>query len=131
MTRSDVGGDSAGNGAFGQGRNRTSRIGTNLHAPAPSRYNPVMETTTLSEAAKALFRLHVELMGRIADDDATRDPYRELARAGLMMAGSTFRDGPESTYVLTQAGFDLKYATVPSHAESACAIIDLTHVATI
>jgi hypothetical protein len=86
-----------------------------------------METTTLSEDAKALFRLHVELMGRIAVDDATR----ELARAGLMMAGSTFRDGPESTYVLTQAGFDLKNATVPSHAESACAIIDLAHVATI
>jgi hypothetical protein len=82
-------------------------------------YNPAMETTTLSEAALALFRLHVERKGQIPVNDTTREPYRELARHGLMMAGSTFRDGPESTYVLTKAGFDLKHATAPSRAESA------------
>lgn len=38
---------------------------------------------TLSEATLSLFRLHVERKGRIPVDDATREPYRELARAGL------------------------------------------------
>ena len=38
----------------------------------------------------------------------TREPYRELARAGLMRAGSTFRDGEESIYRLTQEGFERK-----------------------
>jgi hypothetical protein len=67
-----------------------------------------METTTLSPAAIALFRLHVERQGQIPVDDATREPYRELARAGLMRAGSTFRDGAESIYRLTQEGFERK-----------------------
>jgi hypothetical protein len=67
-----------------------------------------METTILSPPALALFRLHVERQGRVPVDDATREPYRELARAGLMRAGSTFRDGEESVYVLTREGFDRK-----------------------
>lgn len=67
-----------------------------------------MKTETLSEAALSLFRLHVERKGQIVVDDSTREPYRELARAGLMIAGSTFRDGPESIYRLTKAGFDLQ-----------------------
>ena len=74
---------------------------------------------TLSEDALALFRLHVERWGQIAVDDSTREPYRELARAGLMMAGSTFRDGEESIYRLTQAGFEMKNSIAPSRAESA------------
>jgi hypothetical protein len=61
--------------------------------PAPSRYNSPMETTPLSDAASALFRLQVERRGQFLVDDPTRGPYRELTRAGLMMAGSTFRDG--------------------------------------
>jgi hypothetical protein len=73
----------------------------------------------LSEAALALFRLHVERKGQIEVNDQTREPYRELARHGLMMAGSTFRDGEESIYRLTQAGFELKNTTALSHAESA------------
>jgi hypothetical protein len=64
------------------------------------------ETIGLSDAALDLFRLHVERRGQIAVDDTTRGPYRELARAGLMQAGSTFRDGPESVYVLTKQGFE-------------------------
>ena len=64
--------------------------------------------TTLSEAALALFRLHVERQGQIAVDDSTVGPYRELARAGLMRAGSTFRDGEESIYRLTPEGFERK-----------------------
>jgi hypothetical protein len=65
-----------------------------------------MAPITLSKAAMSLFRLHVERQGRIAVDDSTREPYRELARAGLMRAGSTFRDGAESVYVLTPEGFE-------------------------
>jgi hypothetical protein len=83
---------------------------------------PAMETKlvgNLSEPALALFRLHVERKGQITVDDSTREPYRELAKAGLMMAGSTFRDGEESIYRLTREGFDLKNAISPSHAESA------------
>lgn len=67
-----------------------------------------METVTLSPSAIALFRLHVERQGRIDVDDSTRESYRELARAGLMRAGSTFRDGPESIYRLTVEGFERK-----------------------
>lgn len=66
------------------------------------------QTIALSEAALALFWMHVERQGQIEVDDTTREPYRELARAGLMMAGSTFRDGPESIYRLTRQGFDRK-----------------------
>lgn len=62
----------------------------------------------LSDAALNLFRRHVERHGRIEVDEAMRPLYRELARAGLMVAGSTFRDGPESVYVLTREGFERK-----------------------
>ena len=81
-----------------------------------------METITLSEPALALFRLHVERQGRVEVNDQTREPYRELARHGLMRAGSTFRDGPESIYRLTREGFERKVellANAPSPAESA------------
>jgi hypothetical protein len=61
----------------------------------------------LSHAALALFRLHVERQGRI-DVEPHRAAYRELVRAGLMTAESTFRDGPESVYVLTREGFEQK-----------------------
>jgi hypothetical protein len=67
-----------------------------------------METISLSPAALGLFRLHVERRGQIAVDDSTRETYRELARAGLMRAGSTFRDGEESIYRLTAEGFGRK-----------------------
>lgn len=67
-----------------------------------------MPTIALSPAALALFRLHVERLGQIAVDESTREPYRELARAGLMRAGSTFRDGEESIYRMTPVGFERK-----------------------
>jgi hypothetical protein len=67
-----------------------------------------MPTIALSGAALALFRLHVERKGKIPLDDSTRETYRELAAAGLMRAGSTFRDGEESIYRLTQKGFERK-----------------------
>lgn len=77
------------------------------------------ETVRLSEAALALFRLHVERQGRIDVDDKSLEPYRELARAGLMRAGSTFRDGEESVYVLTQEGFERKAEHLNCAKESA------------
>jgi hypothetical protein len=62
---------------------------------------------TLSPALD-LFRLHVERRGHLAVDDATRPLYRELAAAGLVRAGSTFLNGPESIYRLTREGFERK-----------------------
>ncbi len=65
-------------------------------------------TVQLSEAALSVFRLHVERHGHLEVDDATRPLYRELASHGIMRAGSTFRDGPESISKLTKEGFDRK-----------------------
>ncbi len=78
-----------------------------------------MPTLTLSESALALLRLHVERKGKIPVDDATRKPYRELARAGLMMAGHSFVGGDESIYVLTEEGFERKAELLACAKESA------------
>ena len=78
-----------------------------------------METTDLSPAALALFRLHVERHGQIAVDDSSREPYRELARTGLMRAGSTFREGEESIYRLTAEGYERKAEIFSCTSESA------------
>jgi hypothetical protein len=52
----------------------------------------------LSGSALALFRLHIELHGNLLVDEANREPYLELERAGLMMLGNSFRDGPDTIY---------------------------------
>lgn len=62
----------------------------------------------LSEAALALFRLHVERHGDILVDALNRPVYRELERAGVMRAVNTFAGGPDSAYRLTREGFDRK-----------------------
>jgi hypothetical protein len=67
-----------------------------------------MKTTTLSEAALALFRLHIERHGQVEVDDNTRETYRELARAGVMVAGNSFAGGEESIYHVTKLGFERK-----------------------
>ncbi len=66
-----------------------------------------MNTTTLSPAALALFRLHVERHGDL-DVDAHRETYRELERAGLMVVGNTFAGGQDSIYHVTREGFERK-----------------------
>jgi len=66
-----------------------------------------MQTVTLSEAALTLFRLHLERR-RTMDVDANRETYRELARAGLMVAGNSFAGGDESVYHVTKLGFERK-----------------------
>jgi hypothetical protein len=82
-----------------------------------------MPTIPLSESALALLRRHAEQQGGIPVDDSTREPYRELAREGLMIVGHSFVGGRESFYALTEMG--KKLATVlerfpsPSPEESA------------
>lgn len=78
-----------------------------------------MPTVTLSDDALALFRRHVAAQGEIVVDDDNREAYRELARAGLMRAGSTFRDGPESMFRLTREGFERKLELCGQARESA------------
>ena len=66
-----------------------------------------MRTIALSEAALALFRLHVERHGDV-DVDANREVYRELERAGLVIVGNTFAGGQDSIYHVTKEGFERK-----------------------
>jgi hypothetical protein len=66
-----------------------------------------MPTIALSEAAVALFRLHLEHR-RTLDVERNREAYRELARAGLMVAGSSFAGGQDSVYHVTKQGFERK-----------------------
>ena len=66
-----------------------------------------MQVGSLSSAALALFRLHVERR-RTIDLDVNRETYRELERAGLMACGHSFRDGRDSIYRLTKEGFERK-----------------------
>jgi hypothetical protein len=83
-----------------------------------------MQTVSLSEAALALFRLHLERDG-IRVDDANREAHRELARAGLMIAVHTFSGGREQFYRFTRKGWNLACAsqepeiTLPSPSEFA------------
>jgi hypothetical protein len=75
------------------------------------------ERILLSSAALALFRLHVE-QRRTIDIDTNRETYRELARAGLMVAGHSFAGGDESIYRLTKEGFERKAELLASAKEA-------------
>ena len=57
-----------------------------------------MQTIALSDAALELLRRHAERQGSLPVDDSTREPYRELAREGLMIVGHSFTGGRESFY---------------------------------
>jgi len=65
-----------------------------------------MPAIALSDAALALLRLHLERHGQIDVDDTNREIYRELARAGIMVAAHSFTGGDESIYRLTKEGFE-------------------------
>ena len=67
-----------------------------------------MKVHTLSPAAVALFRLHIERRGDVDVNDSNRELFRELARAGLMVAGNSFARGVESVYTVTREGFERK-----------------------
>jgi hypothetical protein len=77
----------------------------------------------LSRKALALFRQHIEGRGDIDVDDSNREAYRELVRAGLMVAGNSFARGEESVYHVTKTGFERKTellaATAPSPGSAA------------
>ncbi len=77
-----------------------------------------MKTQALTPAALALFRQHVEAR-RTLDIDKNREAYRELARAGLMVAGNSFAGGVESVYSLTKEGFERKAELCACAKESA------------
>ena len=76
----------------------------------------------LSDAALALFRLHVERRGRIDVNDTNREAYRELEAAGLVLLSRPFT-GPRA-YLLTKIGWKMieilarMEANVPSLEES-------------
>ena len=73
-------------------------------------------TLILSADALALLKRYAE-SGDIPVDDSNRAACRELAGAGLMVAGHTFTGGREVFYRCTEAGWAL--ATSPSLSESA------------
>lgn len=75
------------------------------------------QAITLSEAALALFHLHVERMGRIDVDDTNREAYQELEAAGLVMNSRPFAGN--QLYSLTWEGFNLKNSISPSRVKSA------------
>jgi hypothetical protein len=78
------------------------------------------ETITLSADALALLKLHLERKGDIAVDDSTREPYRKLARAGLMVVGHSFTRGREAFYKMTDAGWERRFEFIsPSPSGSA------------
>ena len=78
-----------------------------------------METTTLSEAALALLRLHLEQHGQVGVDATNRELYRELERAGVMAVGHSFSGGRDSIYRLTKEGFERKAELLACAKESA------------
>ena len=83
---------------------------------APPRYNPLMKT--LSESALALFRLHVERIGKIDVDDTNRACFQELEQAGLVRNRRPFTGN--QLYALTREGAEFKQSlTPPSLSESA------------
>jgi hypothetical protein len=77
------------------------------------------DTIRLSADALALFKLHIERLGDIAVDDSNREPYRELARAGLMVPLHSFTRSREALYRITDEGWDRRFEFIsPSPAES-------------
>jgi hypothetical protein len=74
----------------------------------PRTWRNIMRTVILSQAAQAQMRLHMEQDG-IRVDDANREAYRELARAGIMYPVSTFARGPEAYFRFTPEGWDRRH----------------------
>jgi hypothetical protein len=64
------------------------------------------ESARLSDAAVALLRRHYECEAGLPVDDTTREAYRELEAAGLVLLSRPFI-GPR-LYVLTKLGWKLE-----------------------
>ena len=60
----------------------------------------------LSREALTLFRLQVELHGKILINDTNRGPYRELERAGLMVLGIASAAGRVRIDRVSKLGFE-------------------------
>jgi hypothetical protein len=78
-----------------------------------------MPAIALSDAALALFRLHIEQHGNILIDDSNREPYRELEQAGLMVLGNSYRHGSRTIYRVSKLGFERKAELLGCAKESA------------
>jgi hypothetical protein len=63
-----------------------------------------METTSLSEAARALLPHRLATKDNRVND-SNREAYRELVRAGIMFAVSGFASGPEASFRFTDEGW--------------------------
>jgi hypothetical protein len=77
-----------------------------------------MQTSDLSEAARAQMLLHMEQDG-IRVDDSNREAYRELAAAGIMYPVSTFARGPEAYFRFTPEGWDRRHEILDRAKRSA------------
>ncbi len=64
-------------------------------------------SVNLSAEAMDVFKRHAAQRRSLPVDDSTREPYRELAREGLMIAGHSFTGGRESFYAMTEIGAKL------------------------
>jgi hypothetical protein len=81
--------------------------------------DPMPNTIVLSADALALFKRHIERLGDIAVDDSNREPYRELARAGLMVPLHSFTRGRGALFRITDEGWDRRFEFIaPSPAQS-------------
>jgi hypothetical protein len=74
-----------------------------------------MKTTNLSEAALRLLRRRTS-GERVPVTDDTRPAYRELAGAGLMVAGHSFTGGRESMFKFTETGWSQATETWPEES---------------
>lgn len=73
----------------------------------------------LSDSALNQLRLHVDRQGKVRVDNSNREAYRELACAGLMIAGHSFTEGREAFYVFTDAGWERRHEFLARAKESA------------
>jgi hypothetical protein len=78
----------------------------------------IPETIILSDAALVLLRQHID-HDDIRVNDANREIHRELACAGLLVVGHSFRDGREAFYRLTEIGRKFAAINGPWLEESA------------
>lgn len=86
-------------------------------APRPAPAGPI-DLSSLSDAARTLLHVHCERQGRNAVDDTNREAYRELARAGIMIAVHTFTGGREARYQFTEYGWGLVNGPSPEGSEA-------------
>jgi hypothetical protein len=73
----------------------------------------VSTAITLSETALALLQLRLR-RGHVEVTPDNLEAHRELVRAGILIALSTFPKGPESSFRFTQEGWDRRDEWLPA-----------------